>query len=737
MIICRALFRNVGPFLSDWEVELPEGVTAVVGEYEDASERSNRAGKSFLAVDGLLYALFGRFRGRTDDFVHRLARGREEGFVEYELESSEGRRFVVRRGRDRGGNPIRELDAIPIKDEGLTQVVRDEILGLSFEEFVLTNCFVQGEMHAFMTMTSAEKRRVVSPWFRTDRWIPRFELARERLNRARRRLSDLGRERDGLLGELERNREDFAKIPVIEFRLDDARKVCEDVLERRARVLADVELKVDRNRERARVEREVREAERVVAEERSEVEVAREEATRRLKRASTTLDDARGRAERVVDLEREAALRDELRETVAALRDELGGIRTARSADERARVELLERYRELTDERTGTCPVLREPCDRVTRDEEVVDEVRRQGLGLRRAIDRAERRIGELEWKLDQARSELSGADEAAETIAGLRAGVSVAQADHELELARRSVEDAERARRESKLGGTASMRALRGARRALEALPEEVGDDSSRRLAEISVEREDAERARDELERELAELRAVAATSSRSERRLAEIEVEEGAARADVERLSWAVYAFGATGIPSRELENAFGVAEDAMNSVLEDLVAPTRLRFSPNRELKEWEPACLGCGETFERGERTHVCPFCGLARRRRRRDELRLEVLDGENEASFELDSGGGKILLSLGVRLGLAQLPGATRRVRCESVIVDEPDGALDRPNRVALHRFLRDRLPVLGIRQALLITHADVRDEFESVVVVRRWEAEDRSGFWKE
>ncbi len=64
------------------------------------------------------------------------------------------------------------------------------------------------------------------------------------------------------------------------------------------------------------------------------------------------------------------------------------------------------------------------------------------------------------------------------------------------------------------------------------------------------------------------------------------------------------------------------------------------------------------------------------------------------------------------------------------------MIDEPDGALDPPNRAALHRLLRDRLPALGVRQALLITHADVRDEFPSVVVVRRWPDEDRSGFWR-
>ena len=120
----------------------------------------------------------------------------------------------------------------------------------------------------------------------------------------------------------------------------------------------------------------------------------------------------------------------------------------------------------------------------------------------------------------------------------------------------------------------------------------------------------------------------------------------------------------------------------------------------------------------------------------RRKRRRDELRLEVDDGENESSFELDSGGGKILLSLGVRLGLASLPGSFRRVRCEHLIIDEPDGALDPPNQAALHALIR-RVGDLGIRQTILITHADVRREFDSAVTVHRWEDEDRSAAWND
>lgn len=736
MIVRRVLFNNAGPFLSEWEVELPEGVTAVVAEYEDAADRSNRAGKSFLAVDGLLYALFGKFRGRTDDFVHRVARGREEGFVEYELETSEGARHVIRRGRDRSGGPIRELDGSTIKEGDLETAVVEEILGLSYDELVLTNVFVQEQMHSFMAMTPAEKRRVVSPWFKTDRWVPRFELAKSRLTAARRKLFDLEREKGTLEKSVEDSEETMDDLPDAKAELEAARELVDEVMEKRATIVTEIESDAARRKKRSDAESALSDAVRTVELEKKRSTDVAESADRRLSRARKVFDDARGRDKLIGDLELRVAVRGELIGSIDELRVEMSKFRTTREADERKKSDLLESYRTLTDDRTGVCPVLREKCDRVVRDEKVVSAVRREGLMLRRAIDRTTKRIEGIEWKLSMTRSELGGVEDDEKTLAGLRAGVSPKQCEHEIELAKRAKDEAVVQISRVKQGKTAAAKVCRSLRKALEALPEESDDGTTRRLAFVAAEREVAENARDAAENRIAELRALEASGLVAKERIEAIEAELVLVRTDVEMLAWSTYAFGATGIPSRELENAFGVAEGSMNSVLTDLGAPTRLRFSPSRELKDWEPACLACATTFSKGERKHVCIECGIPRRRRRRDELRLEVLDGINESSFELDSGGGKVLLSLGVRLGLAQLPGNSRRVRCETAIVDEPDGSLDGPNRTALHRVLRDRFPALGIRQTLLITHADVRDEFDSVVVVRRWPDEDRSGFWR-
>jgi DNA repair exonuclease SbcCD ATPase subunit len=738
VILRRLLLNNAGPFLSEWEVELPLGVTAVVAEYADAPSRSNRGGKSFFAVDAPLYALFGEFRGKTDDFVHRLAAGEEDGFVELEAENSEGTRFVLRRGRTRRGDPIRELDGAAVKEKELERIVAEEILGLSLEEYKLTTMFVQGEMHAFLKMTPAEKRRVVSPWFRTDRWVPRAELAKKRLAEAKRELRDL----DVLEAEANEYLEETAGVEkqldeVVEPTYRDARRALEAAQERRALALAELEKVRGDRAELARVRGEVERLEAAVVEERDEADAELEAAEAELEEAKGNLVAATGRKAEVERLEREIASIEDLRTAVVEVQTKLTEDEAAGRRARRAREELLVRYNELVRSRTGTCPVLQEPCDRVGRDEAVLAEMKKEGLGHRRAADRLRKSVEELGWKLDMSKADLATAEESRAALEEIRAQPTVPQAQDAYERAKRRADDAASARSRIKLARTETTRALSRARTAEKRLASREDSTVEEEVAAAAEALSLAESALGDVEQERAEYLACRGRRDEMRSRLEDLGERRAAARGRVENLAWAAYAFGATGIPSRELENAFGVAEDAMNRVLSDLGAPTQLRFSPARELKDWEPGCLACGFVYPKGERKHVCHECGVPRRKRRRDELRLEVLDGEYESAFELDSGGGQVLLSLGTRLGLATLPGASRRVRCEHAVIDEPDGALDPPNRTALHRLLAGRLPDLGIRQALLITHADVREEFDSVVVVRRWADEDRSGVWSD
>jgi DNA repair exonuclease SbcCD ATPase subunit len=577
----------------------------------------------------------------------------------------------------------------------------------------------------------------VAPWFKTDRWVPRADLAQRRLNGARAALRAVEeREAQAQARIHELSGDDVGAVKMCEEDLDRRRREIEQLEARRAEARADLDRRVEARAKHVAVVRRRDAAKAAAAAERTAAEATLQNARHVLARAVSDLAAARERAARLAGLEASATRLDEVQGALGDLREQAAATQRKATEAEETRRRLLDRYKELERSRTGVCPVLKEACDRVSREAAGLDVLKAEGLTARREGERLTGLAREIAVKVDATLRDLVAVRDAARERQALRDLPSVEEATRVATVAEVAERDAVARLERVRVGDTDAQRALSREQADVDAAVVDLGTEAETRLAEVVNQLDDARRGCKQLETALLDARARLADVQRAREELRDVDALKAELRDRITKLAWAAYAFGAAGIPSRELENAFGVAEDAMNRVLADLRTSLRVRFSPTRELQDWEPACLGCGEPFAKGERTHVCQVCGAARRRRRRDELRLEVEDGGNQSAFELDSGGGQVLLSLGVRLGLASLPGASRRVRCQHVLIDEPDGALDEPNRAAVHGLIR-RLGDLGIRQTILVTHADVRREFSSVVTVHRWEDEDRSAVFVE
>lgn len=736
MIIRKVKLSNAGPFLGDWEVELSEGTTVVVAEYDGEESRSNRAGKSYFAVDSALYAYFGWFRGsKVEDFPHRLASGVEDAFVEHEVESSDGTLWTIRRGRRANGDPIRELNGARVGDKELAKVVESEIVGLSFDEYRMTCAFIQNDINAFMKLSPEGKRRFVAPWFKTDRWVPRADLATKRLNRKRRRAMDIVTAITiigDIAEDIDEAREEFESSKNFAAR---ARKLANSA----SKKFHELERRFDRAEDEAellQLRSQHDEISELIAASRGKIAAELNSASRSVSDAKLAVSEARTRKVRMDDLERRSLELQKVKEESSKIAADLKLAKADLEIAEKKRAALLKTYKELKNSRTGVCPILKKPCDEVALNRSDVSEIKSEGLEARKDLDRVKSLVNELIWKADMATMDSDTADEELEELSTLKRLSHVDVETDRLNAAESRLRDIERRAERLKFGRTSEQRELKRLEKRINEL--EIGLDRDGDQEALKQARNESSRAEAEsiaAEELVGECRARLGEVLDKQRRLKELEAESKIVSGEVEKLAWAAYAFGANGIPSRELENAFGVAEDEMNGVLEDLQTSTRVQFSPTRELKEWEPACLACGQHFQKGERKHICRECGTPRRKRKRDELRLDVLDGPHRSSFDLDSGGGQVLLSVGTRVGLARLPGRHRAVRCEHLIIDEPDGALDAPNRELLHNLLRTRIQKLGIRQVILITHADVRREFDQAVVVQRFPDEDYSAVW--
>lgn len=172
---------------------------------------------------------------------------------------------------------------------------------------------------------------------------------------------------------------------------------------------------------------------------------------------------------------------------------------------------------------------------------------------------------------------------------------------------------------------------------------------------------------------------------------------------------LAYLQHACSDRGIPLFILVQEMGKVEQLANWILEVMESSQRLRFSPYQELQEYEKTCPVCENTkWNKGR----CTSCDAARPKKRKYQPTIDVFSGKQRRSFDLVSGGEKVLLSFAVRLACSHLVGTLTGVHSELIILDETFAMLDDENRSKLLNLCVERLPNLGIKQIIVVSHHD-------------------------
>jgi DNA repair exonuclease SbcCD ATPase subunit len=157
--------------------------------------------------------------------------------------------------------------------------------------------------------------------------------------------------------------------------------------------------------------------------------------------------------------------------------------------------------------------------------------------------------------------------------------------------------------------------------------------------------------------------------------------DTESLAGRLDV--LKWAARAAGREGVVGMAMRESLIRIEAEANGVLEGMGAAHRLSFEEDGQGK------------------------------------LSVIVIDQSGRRPLAADSGGGKAVLALAVRVALSKMLGATL------LFLDEIDGALDPSALDELGNMLRS-LPGLGFEQVFVISHRpEIADGMERKIVVER------------
>jgi DNA repair exonuclease SbcCD ATPase subunit len=178
--------------------------------------------------------------------------------------------------------------------------------------------------------------------------------------------------------------------------------------------------------------------------------------------------------------------------------------------------------------------------------------------------------------------------------------------------------------------------------------------------------------------------------------------------------------------GIPAFQMESAVSELEAQANEVLEKVGLPVRVEFKFGRELGKLTDVCPDCGAAYPKTAKVKFCEACGAKRGNAVNDDLVVNVLENGQVQEFEQDSGGGKALVALAVRIALCRFLGA--RV----LFLDEVCGMLDVKNVAALVQVL-GRLPDVGFEQVFVISHRqEVADALSKEIRVTRYQDEGRS-----
>ena len=662
---------------------LGQDVIGVVARYADSETggQSNRAGKTSI-VEAIRYLLFGKGRsGQGVKLVNRAARAQGEGFYLHGVfVLRDGTTLDVERTRDHKGKPSASVNGVDMKSAEADDLIQ-LLLGWTVEEFDSAANFKQGDVHKFMESQPREKRSLLISWMNLGRWEERRAHAAAKAALYASKVEVAQTALDSIPVAEKSIQELGADVDVASGNLIKSKRTKTVYQQRVEKLRGELEEAAGNQRLGERIER----------------------LSGKLERYKGLLKKAVGNAEKAVALgsEKDALVykRDKMlvehRNVVSGYIEEIVTVK--------AKVETLKAKADALEENEGVCPVLGEPCDRIGNNVyggvgSDLAEASAELSALKSRKTDSIRDKGALEKTYDsrilERRTEIS---ELGNTDADYF--------KNEVERIEDSLADAEEEYDEDTP--------------APEGVTEELGAAIVKaRGAETDVENNT---------RALALAEAELKTAEGSQKRLAKLERRLKTARSHLSSWTYCTYMFSNRGIPGEYISSAFETLEGDVNHILRRMDTGLQVEFKPYRTGKKKEAHCLACGYEFQPREKR--CPECAEARHLKQVEQLVLNIRDEREaqESEFDMDSGGGKVLISFAVRLALLMLKVRESGGEVPPIVLDEVVGFLDPVNRAAMIDVVVNILTQeFGVQQIWWISHSEeILDMINNHIVVTR------------
>jgi DNA repair exonuclease SbcCD ATPase subunit len=702
MIVKSLKVCNFLPFKGEQTISFPaSGVISVLGQYEEENTRSNRSGKSAL-LEAIRYCLYGESRARREvDLIHD---GETEMFVECEFDFN-GTIVTIKRGRDSKNKSLLELKGTTgYKKDIQGEIVR--LVGMDYDDFVSTCFFKQEDIHGFMTLPSSEKKKLLRRWLGMDYWSVYEDSSKKKVDETQTAIAKLDMERGSIIPQVQ--------TPTGEARLEDmdkeVSKLATSFQESQGRESTIIEgihsLETQQKAydelpritsEINRIQKDVSTVENTISNFQSQIPVATSEQAR------------------LKDLVAVPSQLQEIDDKLSGLSKDIRDVEKRRGAaigslkEKQQLLQALECF-------SGKCPIDEGECPR---------DMKQAAGGVSKVCEGMKSALDQLTLDLDTRNLSSSTLNDNKKTLKEL---------------------DQERNTLLTKASPDAIQRLIDGANGTLRSYKATLDAYSERRdqikisvgdpdhlISELAQKKNLKEKEKTfqqmcndrtfTLKEEIGKIKERVEKRQDAITRLKTLEPELGSLRRDLFHYQFITGMFGKDGIPSIQTENSFKEIEGDTNLVLKELACGLNVEFSSLRDTQQWEESCFVCGTAYPSGEK--ICNVCKLGyKRKKQKDELNIRLFEGSKDRDFSMDSGGGRTLVSVAIRIALSRLLQRRLKAHCRCLFLDEVFGSLDRANRTYLLSIISRVLPMLGFEQIFVITHTDIVGEGEVVMVTR-------------
>lgn len=706
MFIKQLELSNFGPFLGTNVLNFNENdkVIFVSAEYEDNKQQSNNAGKSML-VEAIVYCLFGFTRGKLKeiDLIHK---GQKEMHVKAII-TIDGRDITVKRGRTSDNKAILDIEGLKGKKTTKEKEFQ-ELLNIDLDSFLLSYYFPQDEIHGFMASGPLDRKKLIQKWLKLDRWGGYEEASK----------AEQAKHKDSMASLESSITSHSLQITGYSNKLIDESSIKTEIDYRMASLqesnsrMLDVKIQLSNIADPSAINQTISS----ICKEISTLDTNfkkydneyNELTSRRnvSERSEKELEQLKGTL-----TESSEALSKKLDESKDILKD----IHTSIDQIKRDTTREQESLKPFLCF-SGICPVDKKPCDKGTR---IPDE---------------KARIEELIRQLDKQNKELQEAFTLKYKISKDIEARRTEALNLESKIDRLKCQAAVKPVYETRMSEVLdNINNIQASRKVLETKLSEAG----KALEGINVEKK----------KELADLlNKENSLQSLTQARLRELHLELGAqaqlrqniqdatgkmndqkakleeAKKQYYQWTYISHMFGKD-IPTILVENSLSEIEDVANVILDHLSSKLQIEFTTQREVTTKETHCSICGAILSEA----VCKSCGYGVRKNKiKDEIDLKISNGFGDYSFSQNSGGGKVLISLAVRLALTRLLSNNSR-KCELLILDEVFGALDAVNRDLVSKVVFNTVSnLLGFRQLFVITHCDLNNfNYKHIKILRK------------